>query len=565
MQLRETNLNKLAEPTYDVLIVGGGINGATSAAALAGQGVSVALVDRGDFAGETSQHSSNLAWGGIKYLESYEFGLVRKLCISRNHLIRSYPSTVREIRFFATIAKGFRRSRFMIFLGALLYWVMGNFFTRPPRLLSRRVIDKEEPLVKTDGLAGGVEYSDAFLQDNDARFVFQFVRRALDHGAVCANYVECLGSTRLQQEGHTLWTTKARDRVSGKSFEIRSRVLINACGPWADDYSHRSGVETAHRHVFSKGVHLLVDRLVHEERILAFFADDGRLFFVIPMGPKTVLGTTDTRVERIPAEVTDEDRTFILDNINKRAKLSRPLTKADIIAERCGVRPLVVDRGQTGGSKEWTQLSRKHVLEVDASDQRLTIFGGKLTDCINVGNEITSAVSGLGIAVPDRGRRWYGEPPVEIRDEFFYQARLMGLDARTAAESSEPLSARLWRRYGTSALSMLEKIRQDPAQADVLIGTAEFIRAEVEYAARCEMVTELEDFLRRRTQIALIERREVLETAPGLREACEILFGDEADEKLAAYFGKPAAASSHAPGRQEAGDDQGDHPRAVYA
>jgi glycerol-3-phosphate dehydrogenase len=111
MQLRKTHLEKLSQTTYDVLIIGGGINGAVSAAALAGRGVKVALIDKGDFAGFTSQHSSNLIWGGIKYLESYDFRLVWKLCQSRNQLIKRYPSTVKEIRFFTTVPKNFRHSR----------------------------------------------------------------------------------------------------------------------------------------------------------------------------------------------------------------------------------------------------------------------------------------------------------------------------------------------------------------------------------------------------------------------------------------------------------------------
>ena len=108
MELRASNVRKLRESTFDVLILGGGINGAVSAAALAAKGVKVALIDRGDFAGLTSSNSSNLAWGGIKYLENHEYFLVNKLCRSRNHLMRSYPSTVKEIRFLTTIQRGFR-------------------------------------------------------------------------------------------------------------------------------------------------------------------------------------------------------------------------------------------------------------------------------------------------------------------------------------------------------------------------------------------------------------------------------------------------------------------------
>jgi glycerol-3-phosphate dehydrogenase len=178
MSLRDENVQKLENGTYDVLVVGGGINGAVSAACLAGKGAKVALIDRGDFAGMTSQQSSNLAWGGIKYLESLEFGLVRKLCVSRNHLIRSYPSTVQEIRFYTAHERGFRHGLWKLFLGAVLYWLLGSFFTRPPRWLTKAAMEEEEPVIDRSRCDGGLEYSDAYLHDNDARFVFNFVRSA---------------------------------------------------------------------------------------------------------------------------------------------------------------------------------------------------------------------------------------------------------------------------------------------------------------------------------------------------------------------------------------------------
>ena len=140
--LRQSNINKFSHGVYDVLIVGGGINGAVSAAALAAKGAKVALIDRHDFAGETSSNSSNLAWGGIKYLESFEFGLVNKLCKSRNHLMRHYPSTVKEIRFLTSIQQGFRLPAWLIYLGTLLYWLMGRFATRRPRYFSATAIKK---------------------------------------------------------------------------------------------------------------------------------------------------------------------------------------------------------------------------------------------------------------------------------------------------------------------------------------------------------------------------------------------------------------------------------------
>jgi glycerol-3-phosphate dehydrogenase len=534
--LRETNLAKLGGQRFDVLVLGGGINGAVSAAALAARGARVALIERGDFASVTSQNSSNLAWGGIKYLESYELRLVRKLCRARNHLIRAYPSTVQEIRFFVSVARRFRHNRLKLFLGALLYWAIGSFFTRGPRLLSRSRIEWEEPTVETRGLQGGFEYSDAYLHDNDARFVWGFVRAALDRGCVAANYVEALGSTRSAGG----WVTAARDLVSGRELSISSTLLVNACGPYADEVNKRDGVSTAHRHVFSKGIHIIVDPVTAHRRVLTFFADDGRMFFVIPMQQKTCIGTTDTRVDRPEVEVTPEDRRFVLDNINKRLRLPQPLSEADIIAERCGVRPLVV-AGSANGSRDWTQLSRKHVIETDATRGRLTIFGGKLTDCINVGEEVCAEVQRLGVALPFARRVWYGEPPEAVRDEYFHQARLMDLDALTVPRASEKLSTRLWRRYGAEALGLLEAIRRDPRQAEVIIETSEYIRCELDEAARREMVVKLEDFLRRRSKIALVVRHEEIRAAPGLREACRILFGSEAEAKMEEYFGEAAA------------------------
>jgi glycerol-3-phosphate dehydrogenase len=539
--LRETNVEKLSRTAFDVLVLGGGINGAVSAAALSARGAKVALIDRADFASVTSQASSNLAWGGIKYLETYEFGLVRKLCRARNKLIRAFPSTVQEIRFYTAHARGFRHGRLKIWLGAWLYWLIGSFFTRRPRLLSLGDIEREEPIVDREGLDGGFEYSDAYLHDNDARFVWGFVRSALDHGCAAANYVESLGASR---EGG-VWITKARDLVSGRELVIRSKVLINACGPFADRLNAASGVRTHHRHVFSKGIHIHVDRLSPNRRVLTFFADDGRLFFVIPMGMKTSIGTTDTRVEQPEAEVTPEDRRFVLDNINKRLRLPRPLSERDIIAERCGVRPLVVEDGGEG-ARDWMQLSRKHAIETDAAQSHLTIFGGKLTDCLNVGEEICAEAQRLGVTLPFADRVWYGEPPPAVRDEYFHQARLMGLDEMTSPQSSERLSTRLWRRYGGEALGLLESIRRDPRMAEVIIETSEYIRCELDEAARREMVVKLDDFLRRRSKIALVVRREEIRAAPGLREACRILFGEEAEAKIAEYFGEARAEARSA-------------------
>lgn len=537
VSLRASNLAKLAAQDFDVLVLGGGINGAVSAASLAARGVKVALIDRGDFACGVSSASSNLAWGGIKYLESGELLLVNKLCQSRNRLMRAYPSTVREIRFLVSIQRGFRFWPGLVYLGSVLYWLMGRCATRAPRYRSAASIEAAEPLVDTSGTAGGLEYSDCYLYDNDARFVFRFIRNSLNFGCIAANYVESVGGDF--RDG--LWQIEARDVIDDQCFTIRARSLINACGPWVDPQNQRLGVKTGHQHLLSKGIHLIVDRLTEHSRVLTFFASDGRMFFLIPMGPKTCIGTTDTRVENPEIGVSDADRDFVLDNVNALLDLDPPLCRADIIAERVGVRPLAVpvrDSASGGDATpaDWVQLSRKHVIEVDEVRRQLSIYGGKLTDCLNVGDEVAQKIAGLGVAVPEPGNRWYGEPAAEVRDQFMLQAHLMGLDALTDPSSAEPLSERFWRRYGNSAFILLERIREDQSCAALLIENAEYTRCEIELAARREMIVKLEDFMRRRSKIELVVRREALREAPGLREACRILFGDEAEARLQEYL-----------------------------
>jgi glycerol-3-phosphate dehydrogenase len=531
MLLRKQNIAQMKNETFDVAIIGAGINGAVAAAALSAKGVKVALIDKGDFAGFTSSNSSNLAWGGIKYLESHEYRLVSKLCKSRNLLMESYPSTVKEIRFLTCIQKGFRFPPFFVYLGTLIYWLFGRFYTQRPNYLTPKKISAIEPVINTSNAQGGFEYSDAYLFDNDSRFVFNFIRSSLDHGCVAANYVSSQAADFTDDQ----WNITAQDEMSGETFCIQAKVLINAAGPFVDQYNETTEQSTDHHHVFSKGVHLIVDQITTSQKVLAFFASDGRLFFVIPMGQKTCIGTTDTQVDSPLSEVTDGDRDFILDNVNQLLNLPKPLTKADIIAERCGVRPLAIEGG-SGGEADWVKLSRKHAIDVNKVQKYISIFGGKLTDCINVGNEVAEIVEKFNITLKQSCMTWYGEPTNRTKQQFFEQARVIKLDTMTWANSAEPLSERFWRRYGANAMELLAAIHLDESQAELLIESAEYTRCEIEYAAKYEMITELEDFLRRRSKISLVVRQVDLLNSKGLKEACEILFGSEAEEKLQKYI-----------------------------
>jgi alpha-glycerophosphate oxidase/glycerol-3-phosphate dehydrogenase len=409
---------------------------------------------------------------------------------------------------------------------------MGRFFTEMPTFLSSKKIKQLEPAIDVSNAQGGFEYSDAFLYDNDARFVFNFVRSAMDNGAIVSNYVGATGSKKIDG----IWHTEAVDEESGLTFTIRSKSIVNACGPMVDNYNQQVEQETEHNHLFSKGVHLIVNKLTKVDKVLAFFASDGRLFFVIPMGQKTCLGTTDNQVTDPNTQVTEADRDFILDNVNVLLDLEKPLTRADIISERWGVRPLAVKGGK--GDADWVQLSRKHAIDVNYDDKYLSVFGGKLTDCINVGEEVAAIVSELGIALPHKEAIWYGESSVDIKKEFEYRAGLIGLDDMTPSYSSEKLTTRLWRRYDIHALQILDEIQRDPTQAEQLMKNAEYLRAELHYAARREMITTLEDFVRRRSKIEMVLRKTEIVNTPGMIEACEILFGEKAQDKRNEYVKK---------------------------
>jgi alpha-glycerophosphate oxidase/glycerol-3-phosphate dehydrogenase len=538
--LRSNHITHARTEVQDCLVVGAGINGAVAAAALTGNGVKTTVIDKGDFASFTSQESSNLAWGGIKYLETYEFGLVWGLCKSRNRLMKAYPSQVKEIRFFTCIAKGFRKPRFLVYLGALLYWFMGRCQTRPPRLLNRAAIQREAPVINTRKLVGGLEYSDCYFMDNDTRFCFGFIRKAIDQGCNAINYMELIAAE--WRDG--LWHCTLQDHVSSETISLQARSLINAGGPFTDKVEELLEIDSTFKHIFSKGVHIIVPPVAKVRHVLTFFASDGRLFFMIPMGPCTCIGTTDTRVDSEKTEPTSEDVEFLLSNANALLNLEKPLAQNDIISKRCGVRPLVVRQEATVENADWTELSRKHEIDIHPDRKMLSIYGGKLTDCINVGEEVTEIIESFGIELNPSEEPWYGEPSDEVRKDFIAQCKALRLDAMTSPDAYEPLSSRLWRRYGKDAFDILEKIRTDASMAEILIQGASYIRAELHHTASKEMVEHLEDFMRRRSKMALVVKHETIRNAPGLKEAAQILFGNNAETEINSYFNPPTMDSA---------------------
>ena len=495
--------------------MGGGINGAISALALATHGVRVALIDSEDFGSGVSQESSNLIWGGFKYLQTYELGLVAGLCRSRNLLARSYASRVQEVRFLAALGPTSPYSPTYAALGAHAYWALGRFATGRPRRLSARALATAEPTVESDGVQGAVEYSDYLLVDNDARFVLQLLLDAVDNGAIAVSRLR-LDSAERTGCG---WRAAVTDRLTGSRHAVSAGVLVNAAGPRAADLAELTGARLSSALCFSKGAHIIVPRVTESGRVLAFFDDDRRLFYVIPMGHRSLIGTTDTRVDSAEVSVTHDDRDFLLEQANARLRLPVALRDDDVIAYRCGVRPLVVGEGENT-DRDWTELSRRHAVEADAQLGTISILGGKLSDCLNVGEEVVAAARVCGLEPTPPDRAWFGEPSEGVRARFHRSAARAGLDEQAAA--------RLWRRHGSRALEVADLVEESRELGLPLSEVVDCSAAEVMVMARHEHILTMEDFLRRRTMLAMIETADTLDSDPGVARASSLLFGSAA-------------------------------------
>ena len=457
------------------------------------------------------------------------------LCRSRNTLMREYPTQISQVGFLATLDRSSPYPPWLAGLGAAAYWGIGGFATDRPRYYRPAAIRRAEPVVDTATARGGIEYHDGYLKDNDARFVWGFVRSALDLGATAANYVSLLGAQRTPSG----WTVGLRDEESGREIEASARVIVNAAGPFVDNLNQQWALRTDHRIVYSKGIHLVVPRLTPNNRVLAFFDDTKRLFYVIPMANRSVIGTTDTRTDDPYTGVDDGDRAFLLEQINARLRLERPLTVDDVIGERSGVRPLVVaNDGDDHADLDWTKLSRNHRVEPHPQAGVVTIFGGKLTDCLNVGEEVVDAVGSLGITLGRDGRTWFGEPPAEERQKFLERAARAGLVERPVVEDEASMAALLWRRHGRTATDVVAAIEADPVLGEPVLRHGDFLRAELGVMAEREMIVHLGDFLRRRTKLSLIVRHAELASDPGMSTVATALFGADARRQLDDTFGE---------------------------
>ncbi len=356
---------------YDMFIVGGGVNGVGIARDAAGRGLSVGLCEQGDLAQATSSASTKLFHGGLRYLEYYEFRLVRQALLEREQLLSAMPHISWPMRFVLPHHKGLR-PRWLIRLGLFIYDHLGG----------RKLLPATKSLDLTSDVAGvplkdsythGYEYSDCWVEDS--RLVVLNARDAADRGA------DILTRTRMTsaERQADIWKITLRDEKTGATREIETRALVNAGGPWVEDII-RNGMRmnTSDKIRLVRGSHIVTKQLFTHGKPYIFQQGDGRIVFAIPYETDfTLIGTTDAEQTEDPSKAvcSPEERDYLIKAASEY--FAKPITEDDIVWTYSGVRPLYDD-----GASSATAATRDYVLKIDGGKGQapvLNIFGGKIT------------------------------------------------------------------------------------------------------------------------------------------------------------------------------------------
>jgi glycerol-3-phosphate dehydrogenase len=490
--LERATLTQLSAEPADLLIIGGGINGAGIARDAAMRGLRTILVEQNDLGSGTSSRSSRLIHGGLRYLEEGEFGLVLEANRERRTLQRIAPHLVWPLAFVFPIHRGDRISRWQLAAGMLLYDVLALFRNvRTHRILGKREMLEAEPMLRDRGLLGGAQYYDA--QCDDVRLVIATARSAIHHGGMVANY---MAVTALERTAGRVVGAELEDRLTGERSVVRASVVVNATGPWADRVRRLEDSGAAVLVQPTKGVHILVDRSrIDNRHAIAFTSPiDGRVMFVLPWGDLAYIGTTDTDTVEPPDElkVTDDEIVYLLRSANSRFPSAR-LGVEDVRASWAGLRPLVLDRERRSASSR----PREHVI-VQGSGGMLTVVGGKLTTYRSMAAEVVDqAMRELRHrdGRPRHAEARTSEEPLpggEAAD--LSQFRERGLELGIPASSVD----HLLRHYGTEAAGIFNLGGADRRLFRRLLPPHPAIEAEVVHAVRRELAQTVEDVLVRR-------------------------------------------------------------------
>lgn len=494
----------MPETRYDLAIIGGGINGCGIARDAVGRGYSVFLCEQGDLGGATSSASTKLLHGGLRYLEHYEFRLVREALVEREVLWGIAPHFVRPLRFVLPHAKGMRPA-WLLRLGLFIYDHLGGRKLLPG---TSKVEFKRSPLGEglRDDLTLGFEYSDCWVEDN--RLVVLNARDAHERGAVIRSRTRCTSAKPLPGGG---WQVTTRDLLTGREETLTARMLINAGGPWANAVAREiAGTPPKGRIRQVQGSHIVVPKLYSHDRCFIFQNADGRIVFTIPYEDDfTLIGTTDRDYPGDPAKVaaSEEEIAYLCGLASSYFKT--PVTPADVVWTYSGVRPLYDD-----GSSEAQKATRDYVLDVDGREEApvLSVFGGKITTYRRLAEAaMEHIVSRIG--QPARGglaAGWTGRFPLPgggfAPGEFDAVVDKFQKDHPFLSRAE---AVRLVRQYGTRAGAAIgdARSREEMGQA---FG-AGLHEAEVRYLQEAEWVVSAEDIVFRRSKLGLRMRPDEIE------------------------------------------------------
>lgn len=504
-QQRDAALERMAQETFEVVVIGGGVVGACSALDAATRGLSVALVEARDFASGTSSRSSKLIHGGLRYLEQLDFGLVREALRERRLLLtRIAPHLVRPVPFLYPLHEHVWE-RAYIGSGMVLYDEMAGHAGVPRhRHLTKRQALRIAPGLRPDALIGGIQYYDAGV--DDARHTLTVVRTAAHFGAAVANNAPVVGFLR---EGERVTGVRVRDVATDRVIEVRAQQVVNATGVWTDDLQHLVGERGKFRVRASKGVHLVVprDRIQLDTGLI--LRTEKSVLFVIPWGRHWIVGTTDTDWELHKAHpaASRTDIDYVLEHVNQ--VLAQPLTHEDVEGVYAGLRPLLA-----GESESTSKLSREHSVAVPVPGL-VAVAGGKYTTSRVMGKDaIDAAARGIDRQVPPSATH-----ETELLGADGYRALWNGRH-RVARESGLHIARveHLLNRFGARIDELLALVRERPELAEPLPGADDYLQVEVVHAATHEGARHLDDVLARRTRISIETFHRGVETAPRAAE-----------------------------------------------
>ena len=488
---RISALKSLASEEFDVLVIGGGVTGVGAALDAASRGLKVALVESQDFAGGTSSRSSKLIHGGLRYLEQYDFKLVREALHERELMVSSLaPHLVKPVGFLYPLHEKYRE-RTYVGAGLALYDVLRGFQRALPwhKHLSEKKIAEIAPSLRSDLINGAIKYFDA--QVDDARHTLAIVRTAARHGAVIASRVEC---EELVRDGKRVMGAKVRDLNSGKRITVSAKVTVMCAGVWSDELHEKFGIKPGYKVAMSKGAHIVLPKSAIKSDAGIILKTSVSVLFIIPWADKWIVGTTDTpyKADRNNPVATKEDVDYIIDQANR--VLHPKISADDIIGVYAGLRPLVANASDS----KTTKLSREHTVDRPLPGF-VSIAGGKYTTYRVMGKDV------IDLAVNDL-RRIVAESVTEKipaigADGYFALVQQKGQLAELSGLSEETI-VHLLNRYGSTIDEILEIIYADKKLGQPLTSELPYLRAEVIYAVTHEGAQSVDDVISRRTRIS---------------------------------------------------------------